>query len=325
MTNHMITAAKRLFTVFDRLATPLQSVQARGPSAGRHPKAYETVDEYWSHYHVEAPDSGFAGIEDSLAHYEWRNACYPGYIELMPVDQADGKIVADYGCGVGNDVIGFGAFSKPAAIHAIDISARALQMAKKRADLHQLGNVEFHEIADSNVEIPLPDQSVDILHSSGVIHHASDPEKVLCEFRRVLKPEGYAQVMVYHRDSLWMHLYVAYTLMLHDDLYCGLNLDTAFELSMDGDECPVARSYSAETFIELCARAGLNAAFTGASMSVNELTLLPERFSAIRDQRLNTRSRRFLSELTFNERGWPLHYGVVAGVNACFRLVPADF
>lgn len=317
----MITTARRLYAVIDRLVTS-RSANETQTLARRHPKANETVDEYWSRYHVESPDEGFPSIEASLEHYEWRNACYPGYIELMPVDQATGKVVADYGCGVGNDVIGFGVHSKPETIHAIDISELALGIARRRAELHRLDNVVFHRISDSDVRIPLPDESVDILHSSGVVHHTSDPERVLREFGRVLKPDGYAQVMVYHRESLWTHLYVAYTLMLHEEMYAGLDLDTAFELSMDGDECPIARAYTAPDFITLCENAGLRATFTGASMSVNEMVLLPDRYRAIRDQRLNTESRRFLSSLTFNDRGWPLHQGVVAGVNACFRLSP---
>ena len=31
----------------------------------------------------------------------------------MPVNQADGLVVLDYGCGPGNDLVGFGHFSNP--------------------------------------------------------------------------------------------------------------------------------------------------------------------------------------------------------------------
>jgi hypothetical protein len=38
---------------------------------------------------------------------------------------------------------------------------------------------------------------------------------------------------------------------------------------------------------------------------------------------LPSESRKFLYELTFNERGIPLYRGEVAGVDACFKLEPA--
>ena len=59
-------------------------------------------------------------------------------------------------------------------------------------------------------------------------------------------------------------------------------------------------------------------------MSTHELKLLPRRFEALEDKRLDAESRRFLYELTFNERQLPLHHGVIAGVNACFRIYPRE-
>ena len=64
-----------------------------------------------------------------------RNSIYPGYIELMPVNQADGLVVLDYGCGPGNDLVGFGHFSNPKKLIGADVSARN-ENSKKRTDLH---------------------------------------------------------------------------------------------------------------------------------------------------------------------------------------------
>ena len=39
-----------------------------------------------------------------------------------------------------------------------------------------------------------------------------DPDGVLREFHRILRPGGFARLMVYNYDSIWLHLYVAFIL-----------------------------------------------------------------------------------------------------------------
>jgi ubiquinone/menaquinone biosynthesis C-methylase UbiE len=277
--------------------------------------------DYWSGYHVDSPDEGFRSVAASLDHFDWRNRQYPGYLELMPVDRADGLVVMDYGCGPGNDVIGFGHFSRPKRIVALDVSSQALGLAQQRARLHGLA-VEFKRLRESPVEIPLEDASVDLVHCSGVLHHTPDPAAILREFRRVLRPGGCGQIMVYHHDSIWMHLYVAYLKTIVEGRFGGLTKRQAYSKTMDGPDCPIAECYTAAEFTAVADRAGLRSEFAGAAMSTHELKLLPSRFEAIEDKRLDAESRRFLYDLTFNDRGWPLHGGVVAGVNACFRIFP---
>ena len=50
----------------------------------------------------------------------------PGHYERMPTDAADGLIVVDYGCGPGNDSVGFGTQSRPARLIGMDVSPTAL-------------------------------------------------------------------------------------------------------------------------------------------------------------------------------------------------------
>lgn len=278
--------------------------------------------DYWSGHHVDAPELGFSSVESSLNHFDWRNRLYPGYLELMPVDRADGLVVMDYGCGPGNDLVGFGHFSKPAHLIGVDVSAPALALAERRTQLHGIA-VEFKHIQEAPIRLPCDDASVDLVHSSGVIHHTPDPEGILREFRRVIRPNGYGQIMVYHHDSLWMHLYVAYQKMICEERFAGLSLRDAYEKTMDGEDCPIAKCYTVDEFNALAARTGFRSEFLGASMSTVELKLLPKRFEAMESRRLDPASRRFLYNLTFNDRQWPTHDGIVAGVNACFRIVPA--
>jgi ubiquinone/menaquinone biosynthesis C-methylase UbiE len=275
--------------------------------------------DYWSGYHIDAPDSGYPSSEASLEHFDWRNRQYPGYIELMPVNQANDLIVMDYGCGPGHDVIGFGCFSRPKRIIAVDISPVSLGLAARRAELHGL-SVDFRQAQERPTRIPIEDSTVDLVHCSGVLHHTPDPAAILREFGRVLKRGGRGQIMVYHYDSIWMHLYVAHQMIVCEAAFAGMTKRQAFEKTTDGPNCPIALCYTAGEFVRLAESADLRCEFIGASMSMLELKLLPRRFEAIEDKRLDAESRRFLYDLTFNHYQWPLHKNVVAGVNACFKI-----
>lgn len=51
--------------------------------------------------------------------------------------------------------------------------------------------------------IPFPDNSFDIVHSSNVLEHVSDPQKTLMEAFRVLKPGGLLHIVVPNYGSWW--------------------------------------------------------------------------------------------------------------------------
>jgi SAM-dependent methyltransferase len=182
-------------------------------------------------------------------------------------------------------------------------------------------NAELVELAP-DAPLPFADATVDHVHSSGVLHHLPDTEAALRELRRVLRPGGTAAVMVYHRNSIWMHLKVAYQRSIVEGRYPGLTLEERFARSTDGENCPISRSYRPEDFIELAARAGFTAAFAGAAVSLIELELMPLRTRALMDQRLPSESRRFLETLTFDRQMMPCHNGHRAGIAAVYHLRP---
>lgn len=280
-----------------------------------------TSSEFWSRHHVDAPSEGFATVEASLAHLAWRNRQYPSHQDLMPVNGADGLVVLDYGCGPGNDVIGFGLHSKPQKQFAFDISPTGIELAKKRAQLHGL-DIHFDVLSETSAKLPLDDDSVDLIHCAGVLHHTHDPAAILQEFRRVLKPSGHAQIMVYNRDSLWMHLHVAYEMRILNGLYADISNEDAFARTTDGETCPIARCYRPHEFIDLAQDNGFKATFIGSSISLFEMQRTSMIYDALKDQRLDEESAEFLSVLTFNDRHWPLFNGEVAGINGYFILRP---
>lgn len=277
--------------------------------------------EYWTEHNVTL-HHGFSDAIESLEYFHWRNAQYFGYIELMPVSGQDGKAVLDFGCGPGHDLVGFGVYSRPQRLVGLDLSAKSLSEASHRLKLHGI-NAELAPLMPDATDLPFPDASFDHIHSSGVLHHTPDPVRILKEMRRILRPGGTINIMVYNRDSVWMHLYVAYVRTIVEGLYPGLNPEEQFKHSTDGEDCPISKCYRPQDWIELCETAGLKASYSGAAISMHEASLLPQRFAAIQNRALAPESRDFLLELVFDEYGYPLYRGHYAGVDACFRAVAA--
>ena len=68
----------------------------------------------------------------------------------------------------GNDLVGFAEFSNVKELIAVDVSKPALDLAK-RILLHNQ-DVNFIHIEENENKIPLENNSVDFIHSSGVLH-----------------------------------------------------------------------------------------------------------------------------------------------------------
>jgi ubiquinone/menaquinone biosynthesis C-methylase UbiE len=277
--------------------------------------------EYWTRHNV-TEHRQFTSAEESRNFFDWRNAQYPGYIELVPVNQANDKVVLDYGCGPGNDLVGFSMHSRPKRLIGIDVSTSSLAEARKRLALHAAGNVELVHLSNPMGPLPFPDQSIDILHCSGVLMVLPDVEATLREFRRIIKPDGYSQIMVYNYDSIWMHLYCSYIYKKMFSWRSSLSKREIFKVTTDGEECPIVDCYTPDQFKAMAARAGFNCEFVGAAMSLNELQWMERRAEALKSELLDPEAREFLLNLTFDERQFPLHKGAVAGINACFRMTP---
>jgi arsenite methyltransferase len=104
--------------------------------------------------------------------------------ELKP-----GEVVLDLGSGGGIDVLLSARRVGPTGkAYGLDMTDEMLALAEENKRKSGLTNVEFlkGEIED----IPLPDQSVDVIISNCVINLSSDKDRVLKEAFRVLKPGG---------------------------------------------------------------------------------------------------------------------------------------
>jgi ubiquinone/menaquinone biosynthesis C-methylase UbiE len=282
------------------------------------------VGSYWTRHTVNSKP--FATAKKSEDYLEWRFAQYPLFREFSGLwgDHA-GETILDYGCGPGDDLTGLALYSGAAKLIGLDVSATALGLASRRLALHGVdpGRITLRQVDDSTPEIPLEDQSVDYVNCGGVLHHTSSPQPLLAELRRVLRPSGRAFVMVYNSDSVWLHLYVAYEKMLHDEAFAGLELDEAFRRLTDGIECPISRHYSAEAMSAMCEQAGFSARYAGGYLSEHEMRQLETHWArAIADERLAEPHRDFLRALSFDAQGRPMIRGFHAGIGGVFHLRP---
>jgi ubiquinone/menaquinone biosynthesis C-methylase UbiE len=104
-------------------------------------------------------------------------------------DLSDGEVVLDLGSGAGADVLISARRVAPAGrAIGLDMTDEMLELARSNAEKAGVENVEF--LKGYLEEIPLPDDSVDVVISNCVINLAADKRKVLAETARVLRPGG---------------------------------------------------------------------------------------------------------------------------------------
>lgn len=280
---------------------------------------FESSSEYWTLHNVTG-HLDFKTKEESLLHMRWRFDQYPNYQELIPCVGFDDKVILDYGCGPGHDVIGFVEYSKPKKVIAMDVSSTSLEETKNRIALHNASESTEIRLIKEGEKLPIEDDSIDYIHSSGVLHHTSNMPEILDEFHRILKPDGIIRIMVYNYNSIWMHLYVPYILQIKQNIYSDLSLKEAFKRSTDGEFCPISNNYTPEQFLEICNQSGFFGKFLGAAISLAEMDWLLERNKAMQDIRLAEEHREFLKNLTFDSNLRPIYNGNIAGIDAVFEL-----
>ena len=102
---------------------------------------------------------------------------------LQACQIAGGKVVLDIACGEG---YGSAMLANTAEkVIGVDISAEAVKHARNR---YKKANLEYRE--GSCAEIPLADESVDLVVSFETIEHHDQHEQMMQEIKRVLRPAG---------------------------------------------------------------------------------------------------------------------------------------
>ena len=104
-----------------------------------------------------------------------------------------GHHVLDVGSGAGTDVIVASKLvGDTGKVYALDLTPAMRTKLQNTLDQNGIGNVEI--VAGDAEQIPLPDASVDIVTSNGVLNLVPDKRRAIGEIFRVLKPGGQVQI-----------------------------------------------------------------------------------------------------------------------------------
>jgi 2-polyprenyl-3-methyl-5-hydroxy-6-metoxy-1,4-benzoquinol methylase len=154
-------------------------------------------------------------------------------------DRWKGKRVLEIGCGIGTDTINFARHG--ARVTAVDLTEKSLEVARQRAKVFGLDSqIQFVQADAEQLSSFVPVEPYDLVYSFGVIHHTPQPERVLEQVRRYLKPGGTLKIMVYNRWS-WKVLWILF--VYGKGQFWKLNRLIA-ESSEAQTGCPVTYSYS---------------------------------------------------------------------------------
>jgi SAM-dependent methyltransferase len=121
---------------------------------------------------------------------------YPYLLKRVPVGRMQGKKVLEIGLGYGT--LGQKIAEAGADYTGLDIAPGPVAMMNHRLAMQGLGG---RAIQGSMLECPLTDASLDCVVSIGCFHHTGNVARCIDETWRVLKPGGYAYLMVYNAFS----------------------------------------------------------------------------------------------------------------------------
>ncbi len=137
--------------------------------------------------------------EERLARYEQMFVWRAEQMRLLePAGIASGHRVVDLGCGPGflslavAEIVG-----AAGAVHGVDINARFVADATRRATERGLAHATFHHVADAT--LPFDSASIDVVVAKNVLEYVPDLRATLAEAVRVLAPGGRLHAI----DSDW--------------------------------------------------------------------------------------------------------------------------
>lgn len=109
----------------------------------------------------------------------------------------NGKTILDYGCGLGDNTVLLA--SRGAKVVGVDISPELIELAEKRLEQHNFSETTEFRIGSAH-ELPMEDESVDVVFGMAILHHL-DLKTSSEEVFRILKRGGRAIFMEPVRNS----------------------------------------------------------------------------------------------------------------------------
>jgi ubiquinone/menaquinone biosynthesis C-methylase UbiE len=161
----------------------------------------ERLSEVGAFWNTEACGTHFVSDSKNLADFyeKFREQRYrtEWHIPLLvPFAEAKGKSVLEIGTGNGADAAMFAL--NGANYTGVDLTEAALEATRKHFEVLGLQGTFQRENAE---QLSFANESFDRVYSHGVLHHTPNPQQAIDEVWRVLKPNGRAITMLYHKNS----------------------------------------------------------------------------------------------------------------------------
>lgn len=186
----------------------------------------ETVAEYWNRRPCNIRHSteavGTRAYFDAVEQRKYFVEPHiPGFAQF---ERWRDKRVLEIGCGIGTDAVNFARAG--AEYTGVELSEVSLDLAKRRFELFGLDGTFVQANAEA-LDQHVRRASFDLVYSFGVIHHTPDPDAVLRQARRAIRPDGEFRLMLYARDS-WKDCMI----------------EAGFDQPEAQSGCPIAFSYT---------------------------------------------------------------------------------
>ena len=118
----------------------------------------------------------------------------------IPVDELDGKMMLDAGCGNGSQSVAYTRFGLE--IVALDLSSGLESGQRFRHLLAGARPDQVHFVQGDLQSPPLAPTQFDIIHSAGVLHHTPNTEATYRRLRPLLRPCGTFYVWLYKHEAV---------------------------------------------------------------------------------------------------------------------------
>ena len=136
--------------------------------------------------------------------FKFRDFFSPRMSLLKEVGIRPGFRVLDYGCGPGSYIAPLSELvGSLGEIYALDIHPFAIKKVQNITSTRGLTNVKTIQ---SDCDTGLPDSSMDVVLLYDTFHGLSEPDSILQEMHRILKPEGILSFSDHHMKEetiLW--------------------------------------------------------------------------------------------------------------------------
>ena len=139
-------------------------------------------------------DPAHIGVLESENRKVWQNA----EEVLRAVEIKSDHVAADLGCGSGYFTVPLARKAKK--VYGIDVQKEMLAFLEEKMRRLKIKNIEL--LLSKSNEIPLQNESVDLLLTVNTLHEFDDRDKTIREMRRIAKKSGKLLIVDFKKEEM---------------------------------------------------------------------------------------------------------------------------